>query len=119
MIPWEVIAEYDGPQLEGVKYEQLMPYAQPDESEGEAFRVIIGDFVSTEEGTGIVHTASIFGADDFRVCLQNNVPSILVKDEKGGLSVFDPGLKGKIAVDGHDVGFHLWLLRLFGARPIV
>lgn len=84
-LPYQTIAEFSGEQLEGVRYNQLMPYAQPDESEGEAFRVIIGDFVSTEDGTGIVHTASIFGADDFRVCQQNNVPSILVKDEIGDM----------------------------------
>jgi len=74
---------YTGKELENIKYEQLLPYVQPDESEGDAFRVIIGDFVTTEEGTGIVHTASVFGSDDFRVCRKNNVPSILVKDEEG------------------------------------
>ncbi|MCB0395525.1 MAG: isoleucine--tRNA ligase [Flavobacteriales bacterium] len=83
LIPCKVEATFTGKDLEGVKYEQLMPYVQPDESEGEAFRVILGDFVTTEDGTGIVHTASLFGADDFRVCQANNVPSILVKDENG------------------------------------
>ncbi|MCH8257176.1 MAG: class I tRNA ligase family protein, partial [Proteobacteria bacterium] len=82
LIPYDIKSDhnYKGSELEGINYEQLMPYVQP---EGDAFRVIIGDFVSTEEGTGIVHTASVFGADDFRVCRQNNVPSILVKDEDG------------------------------------
>lgn len=69
-----------GKELIGLKYEQLMPYVQPN---GKAFEVIAGDFVSTEEGTGIVHTASVFGADDFRVCNENNIASIMVKDENG------------------------------------
>lgn len=80
IIPYELGAEYMGEELVGLYYEQLMPYVQP---EGDAFRVIPGDFVSTEDGTGIVHTASVFGSDDFRVCQQHNVPSILVKDEEG------------------------------------
>ena len=79
-IPYSLEATYTGEELEGVYYEQLLPYVQPD---GDAFRVIIGDFVTTEDGTGIVHTASVFGADDYRVCKQNNVPSILVEDKNG------------------------------------
>jgi isoleucyl-tRNA synthetase len=69
--------------LKDVNYEQLMPYVQPD---GKAFTVIIGDFVTTDDGTGIVHTASVFGADDFRVCKENNISSILVTDEDGNQS---------------------------------
>ena len=80
IIPYEIVAEYKGADLVGLYYEQLMPYVQP---EGDAFRVIPGDFVSTEDGTGIVHTASVFGSDDFRVCKEHNVPSIMVKDEEG------------------------------------
>ncbi len=80
-IPFELGASFTGAELTGVHYEQLLPYVQP--KEGDAFRVIPGDFVTTEDGTGIVHTASVFGADDFRVCQQNNVPSILVTDENG------------------------------------
>lgn len=82
-IPFKVVGEVTGKDLKGIKYEQLMPYVQP---EGKAFEVIIGDFVSTEDGTGIVHTASVFGADDFRVCNENNISSILVKDENGNPS---------------------------------
>ena len=82
-IPFEVISECLGKDLVGLKYEQLMPYVQP---EGKAFEVIVGDFVTTEDGTGIVHTASVFGADDFRVCKENNISSILVKDENGNPS---------------------------------
>lgn len=79
-IPFHILGEVPGKELEGIKYEQLMPYVQPD---GKAFEVIIGDFVSTEDGTGIVHTASLFGADDFRVCKANGIASVLVKDEHG------------------------------------
>jgi len=80
IIPYEIVDKYIGADLIGLYYEQLMPYVQP---EGDAFRVIPGDFVTTEDGTGIVHTASVFGSDDFRVCKQHNIPSILVKDEEG------------------------------------
>jgi len=79
-IPFKILGEADGKDLEWIRYEQLMPYVQP---EGKAFVVIVGDFVSTEEGTGIVHTASLFGADDFRVCNQKGIASILVTDENG------------------------------------
>jgi isoleucyl-tRNA synthetase len=79
-IPFRILGEVTGKDLEWIRYEQLMPYVQP---EGKAFAVIVGDFVSTEEGTGIVHTASLFGADDFRVCKQKGIDSILVKDENG------------------------------------
>jgi len=75
-----VIGEYKGSDLEGLKYEQLLPYTQPD---GDAFRVIIGDFVSTEDGTGIVHIAPSHGADDFRTAKQNGIGSILVVDKQG------------------------------------
>jgi co-chaperonin GroES (HSP10) len=77
------LRDVNGKELEGIHYEQLMPYVQPD---GKAFVVIIGDFVTTEEGTGIVHTASLFGADDFRVCKANGISSVLVKDENGNTS---------------------------------
>ncbi len=80
VIPYEVIAEYKGEQLNGVTYHQLMPYIQPEKP---AFRVILGDFVSTEDGTGIVHIAPTFGSDDFRVAQQNNIPAIMVQDENG------------------------------------
>lgn len=80
IIPWTVIAECKGSDLEGIEYEQLLPYVQP---EAPAFRVIIGDFVTTEDGTGVVHTSPTFGADDFRVAQQHGIPSIMVKDETG------------------------------------
>ncbi|TAF64826.1 MAG: isoleucine--tRNA ligase [Cytophagales bacterium] len=86
IVPYQIIAEYKGKQLEGIHYEQLMPYITNEDLEKNAFRVIIGDFVTTEDGTGIVHTASVFGADDFRVAKQNNVPAVLVIDEEGNWS---------------------------------
>jgi len=80
LIPFKVLAEYKGRELAGLVYEQLLPYVQP---EAPAFRVIVGDFVSTEDGTGIVHIAPTFGSDDYRVARQNDIPSILVTDEEG------------------------------------
>lgn len=80
-IPYiDVTAEMKGSDLAGTEYEQLLPYVQP---EGDAFRVITGDFVSTEDGTGIVHIAPTFGADDFKVARQHGIPALLVKDENG------------------------------------
>ncbi|WPU98651.1 isoleucine--tRNA ligase [Mucilaginibacter sp. cycad4] len=83
IIPWKIEAEVKGNQLVGIHYEQLMPYVTNEDLEQNAFRVIPADFVTTEDGTGIVHTASVFGADDFRACKENNVPSVMVKDETG------------------------------------
>ncbi len=80
-IPYlEIVAEMKGAALEGMEYEQLMPYVQPDKP---AFRVLLGDFVSTEDGTGIVHIAPTFGADDFKVARENGIPPLMVKDELG------------------------------------
>jgi len=83
VIPWEVKGSYKGSDFVGLHYYQLMPYVINEDLEKNAFRVIPADFVTTEDGTGIVHTASVFGADDFRACKENNVPSVMVKDEFG------------------------------------
>ncbi|MCP4456508.1 MAG: isoleucine--tRNA ligase [Cytophagales bacterium] len=80
-IPFDEVQEFSGKELVDVRYHQLMPYVTNEELEEKAFRVIPGDFVSTEDGTGVVHTASVFGADDFRVTQQAGVPSVMVKDE--------------------------------------
>src|SRR3984885_6072114 len=72
-----------GKNLVGLHYEQLMPFLTNADLEANAFRVIAADFVTTEDGTGIVHTASVFGSDDFRACKENGVPSVMVKDEAG------------------------------------
>lgn len=83
LIPFEIKQEFKGTDLVEIRYEQLLPYVTNEHLEKNAFRVIPGDFVTTEDGTGIVHTASVFGADDFRVAQQNNVPAVMVKDELG------------------------------------
>ncbi len=79
-IPYEVLAEYTGEELAGVRYEQLIDWVKPN---GDAFRVITGDFVTTEDGTGIVHIAPTFGADDDRVAKQNGIAPLLVEDKEG------------------------------------
>ena len=86
-IPFYVIKEFKGKDLVGIRYEQLLPYALPNDNPENAFRVISGDFVTTEDGTGIVHTAPTFGADDAMVAKQAvpEVPPMLVKDENGNL----------------------------------
>jgi isoleucyl-tRNA synthetase len=81
--PWAVKDNFTGSELLGLRYHQLMPYVTNADLEQNAFRVIPADFVTTEDGTGIVHTASVFGADDFRACKENGVPSVMVKDESG------------------------------------
>ncbi|HEX8060719.1 MAG TPA: isoleucine--tRNA ligase, partial [Cyclobacteriaceae bacterium] len=72
-----------GKQLVGVQYEQLMPYVQPLYDADKAFNVVSGDFVTTEDGTGIVHSSPTFGADDFRVSKQNGIPPMTVRDAAG------------------------------------
>ncbi len=86
-IPFYVVKEFIGKDLVGVTYEQLLPYTLPNDHPENAFRVISGDFVTTEDGTGIVHTAPTFGADDALVAKQANpeIPPMLVKDENGNL----------------------------------
>lgn len=77
---YEVVAKYKGSELAGTEYEQLIPWVNPGEG---AFKVITGDFVTTEDGTGIVHIAPTFGADDDRVAKQNGVPPMLLIDKDG------------------------------------
>jgi isoleucyl-tRNA synthetase len=79
-IPFRILDEYSGKQLAGIQYEQLIPWVKP---RGEAFRVITGDFVTTDDGTGIVHIAPTFGADDDRVARQNGIVPLLVIDREG------------------------------------
>ncbi|MFK7811619.1 MAG: isoleucine--tRNA ligase [Maribacter sp.] len=82
-IPFYVVKEFKGKELVGIKYEQLIDYAKPYQNSENAFRVISGDFVTTEDGTGIVHTAPTFGADDALVAKQAEpeIPPLLVLDE--------------------------------------
>ena len=80
IVPYRVVGEWKGSELVGMHYEQLMPYVNPGEG---AFRVIPGDYVSTEDGTGIVHIAPTFGADDAFVAKQAGIPPLQVTDVKG------------------------------------
>ena len=84
-IPYQILAECKGSNLVGIRYKQLMPLALPYQNPENAFRVIAGDFVTTEDGTGIVHTAPTFGADDAKVAKEAipEVPPMLVLDENG------------------------------------
>jgi len=80
-IPFQIIKEFKGDDLAEIRYEQLLPYAQPDE--GDPFRVIPGDFVTTEDGTGIVHIAPSFGADDFRMGQKFNLGALTMVNRQG------------------------------------
>ncbi len=82
-IPFFVSKSCVGKDLTGLKYEQLLPYAEPFENAENAFKVISGDFVTTDDGTGIVHIAPTFGADDAKVAADSNVPGMLILNEKG------------------------------------
>ena len=84
-IPYQILAEFKGFDMVETTYEQLVPWFLPAENPEKAFRVIAGDFVTTEDGTGIVHTAPTFGADDARVAKEAGVPPMLVKDENDNL----------------------------------
>ncbi len=80
LVPFKVVAEWKGTELNGMRYEQLTPWVNPGEG---AFRVITGEFVTTEDGTGIVHIAPTFGADDDRVAKANGVPPLMLTDKDG------------------------------------
>ncbi|MFN8256672.1 MAG: isoleucine--tRNA ligase [Bacteroidales bacterium] len=80
-LPYKVLLEIPGKELKGISYEQLLPYQQP--TDGDAFKVVCGDFVTTEDGTGIVHTAPSFGADDYKVCRENGIGSLTLVDKHG------------------------------------
>lgn len=80
-IPFEVLDPFKGKKLKGIRYEQLLPYARPET--GDAFKVVLGDFVTTEDGAGIVHIAPSFGADDFRIGKENGIGSLTMVDKHG------------------------------------
>ena len=92
LVPFEVVGEYKGPELVGMEYEQLLPWVKPIEvdeqgtwhdASAKAFRVIPGDYVTTEDGTGIVHIAPTFGADDANVARAAGIPSLFMLTRKG------------------------------------
>ncbi len=98
LTPFKILKEIKGNELEGIEYEQLLPYVTPDTP---AFRVIPGDFVTTEDGTGIVHIAPTFGADDLRVAQKAGIPAITIKGEKGEeLPLVDK--QGRFVKEVHD-----------------
>jgi isoleucyl-tRNA synthetase len=99
----EILGGWDGKKLIGLRYEQLMPYVQPLQNVDKAFQIVAGDFVTTEDGTGVVHTSPTFGADDFRVAQQNGIPPLMVRDEAGNeMPTVDK--KGKFV---SEIGKHL------------
>jgi isoleucyl-tRNA synthetase len=95
--PYKIINSLKGSDLAGIQYEQLLPFAQP--KDGDAFKVILGDFVTTEDGTGIVHIAPSFGADDFRAAKQNGIGSLTLVDKRGK---FLPEVKDGIFLYGEE-----------------
>jgi isoleucyl-tRNA synthetase len=114
-IPFELVQEFNGKKLVGIRYEQLMPYLQPLYNSENAFQVVAGDFVTTEDGTGVVHTSPTFGADDFRVAKQHNIPPLTVRDESGnelptvdrkGKFVKEIGSKLKEGVERYKIKTH-------------
>ena len=84
-LPWQILAEFTGLEMEDCHYEQLLPYEAnaPERSGGDPFRIIPGDFVTTEDGTGIVHTAPAFGADDFKVGKKYGIGILTMVDRQG------------------------------------
>ena len=83
ILPWKVLTEFKGRDLEGVSYAQLLPYEANKTENPNAFKVLLGDFVTTEDGTGIVHTAPAFGADDFRVGKKYDIGILTMVDKQG------------------------------------
>jgi len=96
-LPYKIVKEYKGEELNGINYHQLLPYAQP--TDGEAFRVILADFVTTEDGTGIVHLAPSFGADDNLVAKQNGIGSLTLVDGQGKFTKEVTDLAGQYVKD--------------------
>ena len=103
-IPWQVVDEFKGKELEGIRFEQLLPYAQPEE--GDPFRVVLGDFVTTDEGTGIVHIAPSFGADDFRAGQQYGLGSLTMVSKQGRFVEEMGEFAGKFVKTEYDPDFN-------------
>lgn len=85
LIPWKVLKTFKGSELEEIRYEQLLAFEanSPDKAEGDPFRVLTGDFVTTEDGTGIVHTAPAYGADDYKVGRKYGLGMLNLVDREG------------------------------------
>jgi len=97
VIPYRILHTVKGSELAGLRYEQLLPFAQP--ADGDAFRIVTGDFVTTTDGTGIVHIAPSFGSDDFRVAKQNGIGSLTLVDKRGR---FTPEVQDGIYLYGEE-----------------
>ncbi|MFN4247663.1 MAG: isoleucine--tRNA ligase [Flavipsychrobacter sp.] len=97
LVPWTIIKEFKGADIEGCRYEQLLPYEgnTAEITGGDPWRVITGDFVTTEDGTGIVHTAPAFGADDYRVGKKNNIGILTLVDKEGKFTEYLGELSGR------------------------
>ncbi|MBS1781073.1 MAG: isoleucine--tRNA ligase [Bacteroidetes bacterium] len=97
LVPWKIVKEFKGKDIEGCCYEQLLPYEgnTAEIAGGDPWRVITGDFVTTEDGTGIVHTAPAFGADDYRVGKKNNIGILTMVDKEGKFTDYMGELSGR------------------------
>jgi len=97
ILPWKILGEYKGSELEGLRYDQLLPFDgnTRDIAGGDPWRVITGDFVTTEDGTGIVHTAPAFGADDYRVGKKNNIGILTMVDKEGKFNDYTGEFSGR------------------------
>ncbi len=104
VLPWKVIAEVKGKELEGLRYEQLLPFEgnTREIAGGDPWRVIVGDFVTTEDGTGIVHTAPAFGADDYRVGKKNNIGILTMVDKEGKFGEYTGEFSGRFVKNYKD-----------------
>ena len=112
---WQIVQEFTGKHLVGIRYEQLMQYLPLLYDADKAFQIVAGDFVTTEDGTGVVHISPTFGADDFRVAKQNGIPPLTLKDEAGnevptvdkkGKFVKEIGAKLKEGVERYKIKTH-------------
>ncbi len=103
-IPFQIVDTVKGADLAGIRYEQLLPYVQP--TDGDAFTVLLGDFVTTEDGTGIVHIAPSFGADDFRVAKQNGIGSLTLVDKQGKFIETMGEFAGRFVKSEYDPNFN-------------
>lgn len=97
ILPWKIIGEFKGSELEGLRYEQLLPFDgnTREIAGGDPWRVITGDFVTTEDGTGIVHTAPAFGADDYRVGKKHNIGILTMVDKEGKFNDYTGEFSGR------------------------
>ncbi len=97
LLPWKIIAEYKGSDLDGLRYDQLLPFEgnTREVTGGDPWRVINGDFVTTEDGTGIVHTAPAFGADDYRVGKKHNIGILTMVDKQGKFNDYTGEFSGR------------------------